>query len=50
MNAWCDVFSCFVAVGTLVSVGVVCSGTFCLLIMCSRVCSVFYWLIGDVLL
>ena len=28
MNAWCDVFSRFVAVGTLVSVGVVCSGIF----------------------
>ena len=26
MNAWCDLFSPFVAVGTLVSVGVVCSG------------------------
>ena len=50
MNAWCDVFSRFFAVGTLVSVGVVCSGNFCLWIMCFHVCSVFYWLIGDTLL
>ena len=28
MNVWCGVFSRFVAVGTLVSVGVVCSGIF----------------------
>ena len=44
MNAWCDVFSRSVAVGTRVSVGVVCSSIFCLYIMCSHVCSVFYWL------
>jgi hypothetical protein len=50
VNAWCDVFSRFVAVGTLVAVGFVCSGIFCLQIMCSLVCSVFYWLIGDALL
>jgi hypothetical protein len=29
MNAWCDVFNRFDAVGTLVSVGVVCAGIFC---------------------
>ena len=28
VNAWCDVFSGFVAVGTFVSVGAVCSGIF----------------------
>jgi len=28
VNAWCDVFSRFVAVGTRVSVGVVCSSIF----------------------
>ena len=50
MNAWCDVFSRFVTVGTLVSVGFVCSGIFCLQIMCSHVCSVFYWLNGHALL
>jgi len=44
---------CLVAllrVGMLVSLGFVCSGIFCLYIMCYHVCSVFYWLIGDVLL
>jgi len=30
VNAWCDVFGRFVAVGALVSVGVVCSGIFCI--------------------
>jgi len=30
VNAWCDVFSRFVAVGTFVSVGVVCSDILCL--------------------
>jgi len=30
VNAWCEVFSHFVAVGMLVSVGVICSGIFCL--------------------
>ena len=44
MNAWCDVFSRFVAVGTL-SVLV-----FSAIDMCSHVCSVCYWLIGDALL
>ena len=42
MNAWCDVFSRFVAVGTLVSVGVVYSGIFCIQIMCSHVCRVVF--------
>jgi len=50
VNAWCDVFSRFVAVGMLVYVDVVCSVIFCLWILCSHVCSVFYWLIGDALL
>ena len=50
MKVWCDVFSRFVAVGTLVSVGDIRSDIFCLSIMCSHVCSVFYWLIGDALL
>jgi len=48
VNAWCDVISRFVAVGMLVSVGVVCSVIFSLWIMCSHVSSVFYWLIGDI--
>ena len=30
VKVWCDVFSRFVAVGTFVSVGVGCSGIFCL--------------------
>ena len=50
MNSWCDVCSRFVAVGTLVSDGVACSSIFCLWILCSHVCSVFYWLIGHALL
>ena len=39
-------FSCFVGVGTLVSVCVVRSGIFCSSIMCSHMFGVFYWLIG----
>jgi hypothetical protein len=42
VNVWCDMFSRFVAVGMLVSVGVVCTGMFCLYFMCSHVCSAFY--------
>jgi len=43
VNAWCDVFSGFVAVGTL---SVLVFSAY----MCSYVCSVCYWLNGDNLL
>jgi len=44
VNAWCDVFSRFVAVGTL-SVLVFSAYRLCVLM-----CAVCYWLIGNVLL